>query len=449
MTGGSVTLAPTAVIDGSLVVIGGNVKVESGGTVRHSLVVVGGSLEAPPEFSPRYEQVIIGTPEIGDSIQALGPWLKRGLLWGRVFVPDLRWNWTIVFISFLIGLVFNHAFARQVGACAEVIGRRPVSAFFMGLLMLFLAPILLTIVAASVIGLVVVPFAIAAFFAAGMIGKVGVSRAIGRSVISEQEPDNRLHSARSFILGAVIITLAYMVPLLGLVTWAVIGVFGLGAATMSLATRLKKERPVAPPVFPPVISIDPPPTAPPPPYVTPGPSVSYASSAAISAEPPPYQAAPEVSSDVPPVTHVRPAAPAPPPVMGGLAMYPRAGFFDRVAAMALDIVLIAIANNFLDQIWRGRDEGMFFFLVLAYHIGFWAWKGTTLGGIICNLRVIRTTGEDPRFIDAFVRGLSSIFSIVALGIGCFWMINDAERQMWHDKIAGTVVVKLPRELVLA
>jgi uncharacterized RDD family membrane protein YckC len=29
------------------------------------------------------------------------------------------------------------------------------------------------------------------------------------------------------------------------------------------------------------------------------------------------------------------------------------------------------------------------------------------------------------------------------------MINDPERQMWHDKIAGTLVVKLPRELVLA
>jgi uncharacterized RDD family membrane protein YckC len=47
-----------------------------------------------------------------------------------------------------------------------------------------------------------------------------------------------------------------------------------------------------------------------------------------------------------------------------------------------------------------------------------------------------------------VRGLTSIFSAVALGIGLFWMLNDAERQMWHDKIAGTVVVKVPRELVL-
>ena len=96
-----------------------------------------------------------------------------------------------------------------------------------------------------------------------------------------------------------------------------------------------------------------------------------------------------------------------------------------------------------------NDDGWFFFVLLAYTIGFIAWKGTTLGGIIINLRVVRTNGAEPRFIDALVRGLSSIFSVVALGIGCFWMINDAERQMWHDKIAGTVVVKVPRELVLA
>jgi uncharacterized RDD family membrane protein YckC len=53
-----------------------------------------------------------------------------------------------------------------------------------------------------------------------------------------------------------------------------------------------------------------------------------------------------------------------------------------------------------------------------------------------------------RFADALVRGLTAVFSIAALGIGCFWMINDPEKQMWHDKIAGTFVVKVPRHLVL-
>ena len=111
-------------------------------------------------------------------------------------------------------------------------------------------------------------------------------------------------------------------------------------------------------------------------------------------------------------------------------------------------MLLGIAFNFFDR-WWWRDDEVFFVLVLGYHIAFWAWKGTTLGGIICNLRVVRTNGENPRFVDALVRGLSAIFSVVALGLGLFWMIDDAHRQMWHDKIAGTVVVKLPRDMVLA
>ena len=36
-----------------------------------------------------------------------------------------------------------------------------------------------------------------------------------------------------------------------------------------------------------------------------------------------------------------------------------------------------------------------------------------------------------------------------IGIGCLWMLQDPEKQMWHDKIAGTLVVKAPREVVLA
>jgi uncharacterized RDD family membrane protein YckC len=108
-------------------------------------------------------------------------------------------------------------------------------------------------------------------------------------------------------------------------------------------------------------------------------------------------------------------------------------------------VLVAIANAVLDM---SRNDGFFFFLLLVYHIAFWAWRGTTLGGIIVNLRVIRTHGAELRPADAVVRGLTSVFSLAALGIGCFWMLQDPESQMWHDKIAGTLVVKVPKDLVL-
>ena len=53
-----------------------------------------------------------------------------------------------------------------------------------------------------------------------------------------------------------------------------------------------------------------------------------------------------------------------------------------------------------------------------------------------------------RLPDAVVRGLASLLSIGAFGIGCLWILRDAERQSWHDKIAGTYVVKVPRNYPL-
>ena len=48
------------------------------------------------------------------------------------------------------------------------------------------------------------------------------------------------------------------------------------------------------------------------------------------------------------------------------------------------------------------------------------------------------------FADALIRAFSSIFSIAALGIGCLWILYDADSQAWHDRFAGTYVVKVPR-----
>jgi uncharacterized RDD family membrane protein YckC len=142
-----------------------------------------------------------------------------------------------------------------------------------------------------------------------------------------------------------------------------------------------------------------------------------------------------------------PPPPPPPPVGGGLLAYPRATFLDRMAAFAIDALLVAIAANVLD-VMPGRAPG-FFAVLVVYHIAFWTWKGTTLGGIIVGLRMVRTSGADPVFADALVRGLTAILSVAALGIGCFWMLSDPQQQMWHDKIANTVVVKVPRDVALA
>jgi uncharacterized RDD family membrane protein YckC len=146
---------------------------------------------------------------------------------------------------------------------------------------------------------------------------------------------------------------------------------------------------------------------------------------------------------------VQSSAPFPPPVpvapASDLTAFPRAAFLDRLAAFVLDIILVLIAQQLFDLT---RRDSAIFLLLLAYHIGFWTWKGTTVGGIICQLRVVRVDGAPLRFVDALVRGLSAIFSLAVLGIGALWILRDPERQAWHDKIAGTYVVRVPRNYPL-
>lgn len=75
-------------------------------------------------------------------------------------------------------------------------------------------------------------------------------------------------------------------------------------------------------------------------------------------------------------------------------------------------------------------------------------RGTTLGGIALGLKLDRVNGEELTFGVALVRALASIISFVCLGIGFFWASWDAERQSRHDKIAGTVIVRVPKGLSL-
>jgi uncharacterized RDD family membrane protein YckC len=45
---------------------------------------------------------------------------------------------------------------------------------------------------------------------------------------------------------------------------------------------------------------------------------------------------------------------------------------------------------------------------------------------------------------ALVRGLGAAFSILVFFLGFLWIAWDRDKQGWHDKIAGTVVVRVPR-----
>ena len=398
--GGGVELSGTGSVGGDLVVLGGGATVALGATVDGDMVVVGGVLERPPDFAPGGDMVIAATMFDGDLagmfqrvrvwMDRLTPWVTRGLLLGRMIVPDLAWVWAVVAIFLTVFLGLNFVLDGPVRASILPLAVKPLTTFVVGLLVLALTGPVTFILTASVIGIAIVPFLWTSLAGVAVLGGVAVSRWIGTLLVAEAAPENRAQGARSLCLGFAVICVALMVPVLGLIAWGSLGVLGLGAAAMAVAEGLRQENPAP---------------------------VSESPVAAVSAV--------DSSEQAPRVD---------------LASFPRATFLARTGAFFLDCLLVALIYGLL-----GLGAGQWFAtLLLVYHIALWTWKGTTVGGIILQVRLIRSDSQALGFTDALIRGLASIFSVAVVGLGFFWILKDAERQSWHDKIAGTYVVTVPR-----
>jgi uncharacterized RDD family membrane protein YckC len=121
---------------------------------------------------------------------------------------------------------------------------------------------------------------------------------------------------------------------------------------------------------------------------------------------------------------------------------PRAGFWIRAAALLIDLILIGV-------IFGPLSAGHLILPGLAaYGAVMWKYKGTTIGGIVCGLRVVRLDDRPLDWQTTVVRALGCFLSLAVAGLGFVWVVFDSERQSWHDKIAGTVVVRPPRSASL-
>lgn len=435
---GKVEVASTAVVDGSFVVVAGTVQIADGAKVNRDFVVIGGA-DTPPTFSPGGQHVVIGTAGLGESLRALVPWLTSGLLLGRPIVPGLGWVWMVAAVFFLLNLCLNLLFDGPVRSCATTLRTTPFSAFMAGLLVMLLAGPVCVLLAISVIGIAVIPFVLCALLAAGVLGRIGFARWIGMSLLPQSDPADRGQSLRSFAIGSALMCAAYMVPFLGFIVWILAGVFGLGAATLAFYGSYRRENP-----RPPKKAVQPPPapidtTAP----IVPAVPFQTVDSSRLQAGDLHLQAGDSQPQPQADVVDVNQAAV---PDQGSLLALPKGTFVERLAALALDTIVIFILAQLLDldRYYGGMNERLVLLLALAYHVTFWTMKGTTLGGLICQLRVVRTDGRKLEFPESLIRGLTGIFSLAVVGIGFLWILRDPERQGWHDRVAGTYVVKVPR-----
>ena len=74
-------------------------------------------------------------------------------------------------------------------------------------------------------------------------------------------------------------------------------------------------------------------------------------------------------------------------------------------------------------------------------IAFWLFKSATPGKMITKLTIVDAkTGKKPTLVQFLLRYVGYFLSSIFL-LGFIWVIFDKRKQGWHDKIAGTVVIK--------
>lgn len=130
------------------------------------------------------------------------------------------------------------------------------------------------------------------------------------------------------------------------------------------------------------------------------------------------------------------------------------GFWARVFASFVDsiVVLFALVPAGLLLGFAGigigeNDPGAALIvhaMLAVIVIAFWIGRDATPGKMILEAVIVdaRTLGK-PTPKQYLIRYLAYFLSAFPLCLGFLWAAFDARKQGWHDKLAGTVVIRRP------
>ena len=410
---GSVFLGPEAVVHGNVRSIGGRIERAPGSVLKGD--------------THQVDVPIVGA-EIGDGIKA---WVHHCLRYLRplAFADNLGWLWTIMLTALGFYCLLALMLPDVVRRSAETMETYPGMSLLSAVLAVVITPIAMILLSVTVVGPVVLGLML---FCIGLFGKVVFLAWLGRRVT---QPAGWQMPALAVLIGGLITLGIYLVPVLGFIFQKLTGFLGTGIVSYTIILAMKQNAAVPPPA----------------------PS-SSASGAAAGAKMNTGTMGGSVISDsastpraavadpaqtmsgggVPPVPPQMPAAASP----VQLSTLPRVGFWTRFAVTLIDMIALGIAVGILNL-------GDYFPLVAtAYFIVLWSLRGTTLGGVVMGIKIVRLDDKPVDWAISMVRSLGAFLSLFVVGLGFVWVGWDPQRQSWHDKIAGTTIVKMPKGVSL-
>jgi uncharacterized RDD family membrane protein YckC len=448
-------------VDGDVVAVLGNVELGPEAEIGGDVVAVLGTMQRDPAaiIHGSVQRILNFDAGGAGGFNGLNIWISHCLLYARplALVSGLGWAWTLA-----LGLLAFYAclallFRSSIDQCVHTLETEPGHTALAALIGILLTPVLLVLLCVTVIGIAAVPFVVGALFCMSLFGKAVVLAWLGGR-ISGRRPGPTGHPAVAILIGGALVLVLYIVPVVGFLVYKLLGFFGFGAVVYTLVLHARARRALN--GTPPFAGMGPPPVGSGPAMAGagmagagwtasaahpagPAAAAPGATAAAAAAEPvaaggavPPTAAPPPyvAPGSVPPGS-VPPAA-VPPHITAAM---PRAGFWIRMAALLLDVLLVGFLMSLL------HPFGNVHILMLAiYGAVMWKLRGTTVGGIVFDLHVVRLDGRPVDWETAIVRALGCFLSLFVVFLGFIWIAFDANGQAWHDKIAGTVVVRAKR-----
>jgi uncharacterized RDD family membrane protein YckC len=379
---GDLELGPLADVTGDAISIGGTV-------LRDPLAVVHGSLKQ------------IGGAA-SNTLDGARSWVRHCLILGRplAFAPGLGWAWALALSMLMFYVLMAAVLPRSLERCVATFAAAPGLSLLTGLGAMVATPVLLVLLCITIIGLAVIPFLMLGLFGMHLVGNAAMLGVIGRSVLTRAVTSRTAALWLAVLFGGLIVLGLYVVPVLGFIVYNVTGIVGFGIVALTLIQQLQRRADV---------------------------DARAASSAAV-----PVSASISASEPAAPVS-IAPSVPE-------ASMPPFAGFWVRVGALLIDAVLVSSVIGFIHS---HGDDGLHISTVAlaVYGCLMWKLKGSTIGGIVFGLQIVRADGRAIDWATAIVRALSCFLSLIVLGLGFIWILFDRDHRAWHDMIAGTLVVR--------
>ncbi|HWG77039.1 MAG TPA: RDD family protein [Steroidobacteraceae bacterium] len=431
---GTLQLGPHAEVDGDATAVGGQL-------IRDPAAVVHGDVQQ------------VG-PNASINLGPLTPWVHHALLYLRPLAigAGLGWVWGVAGVFLALYLLLAFLAPAGIERCVQCLELHPGPTLLAALLTVLLTPPLLLLLVVTVIGIAAVPVVVVALFCAGLFGKAAALAWLGGRFLPRRRPADPLSLVLAVLIGGLIMWVIYLVPVLGFVVYKLLGLLGLGMVAYTLILAARARRAASPRTGAGPVGAPPPASGAPAPGTDTG--AAWSGSAAASAESaaatPGAQAVegaalggatPAASAPGLSAAGASPGVPSAgiaPPALAASTL-PRAGFWIRMVALLLDLIVVGIVMRILHL------HGLILVALAAYGAILWKARGATLGGIVFDLHVVRVDGRPVDWTTAIVRALGCFLSLAIVGLGFFWIAFDENHQAWHDKFAGTLVVRVAKD----